>query len=413
MAISTGGFGVNVMPTYTPVDPSLAAFNPAEITKGMLNHFQMQGTVAQLQAFKQHAQEVADTEAQRTQILKQQAEQDRLKLESAAALHKYDIDRRIAEAKAAKIEAEGRETVAPSATEDTLAKYRQMATLRPGTTELGLLGQTRDIGMAKADVELLPFAIAAKKSQAETQARQAAGELGRVETTEGVKDINASMALDTAKFAEGLLPAQQQLVAFKLADDLKNAQTDRDKQRAHLDAQNTLLLMQAKKFEAEAAGTGRFEKDPFTKYSKVQAAISNLGMQESRLWNQKVPIPGTKTEGDMAQYLQATRKGGIYGGADKSTWLGLGAPVPKDPAVEQTLEMVQRIRKERARLEGIAQGIDIMGEPKAGDESLAAPAAPAPVAQPSVPKVSNQAEYDALTSGQSYLDPNGVLRIKK
>lgn len=73
------------MPTYTPVDPSLAAFNPAQITHGIMDVYQTMGTAAQLKAFNQHALEVANTEGLRTKLLKAQADQEAIKADAAQA----------------------------------------------------------------------------------------------------------------------------------------------------------------------------------------------------------------------------------------------------------------------------------------------------------------------------------------
>src|SRR5690348_5272479 len=48
MAIQTRGFDVSVMPTYTPVNPSLAAFNPSQVLSGFGQGLDTLGNVEKL-----------------------------------------------------------------------------------------------------------------------------------------------------------------------------------------------------------------------------------------------------------------------------------------------------------------------------------------------------------------------------
>jgi hypothetical protein len=122
MAINTGGFDVNVLPVYQPVDPSLAAFNPAQITHGVLDALQVGGTLQQIKAFKQHADEIAATEGIRTKLLQAQADQAAIKRDHEQAIKQAAIDDQLAQLSltTAKAKAAGK-NVEPSANLD-LAK---------------------------------------------------------------------------------------------------------------------------------------------------------------------------------------------------------------------------------------------------------------------------------------------------
>jgi hypothetical protein len=50
MAINTRGFQVSAMPQYTPVDASLAAYNPQEVTQGLLQALNAVETDRQMRA---------------------------------------------------------------------------------------------------------------------------------------------------------------------------------------------------------------------------------------------------------------------------------------------------------------------------------------------------------------------------
>lgn len=54
--INTQGFGVRAMPVYTPVDPSLAAFNPGALASGVGTSFQLANLLEQVRAQRQKRQ---------------------------------------------------------------------------------------------------------------------------------------------------------------------------------------------------------------------------------------------------------------------------------------------------------------------------------------------------------------------
>lgn len=96
------------MPSFTPVNPSLAAFNPSNITNGALQSINIASSLDQLKAFRQHAEEVAKTEAARNQMLqaestKAQILTDHLRAiddaSKAAELAQLEHDRAVQESK--------------------------------------------------------------------------------------------------------------------------------------------------------------------------------------------------------------------------------------------------------------------------------------------------------------------------
>jgi hypothetical protein len=63
--IQTSGFQVGAMPTYTPVNPSLVAFNPTEVSDGMLKAFRISNALEELKASKAKQAELAATRSAR------------------------------------------------------------------------------------------------------------------------------------------------------------------------------------------------------------------------------------------------------------------------------------------------------------------------------------------------------------
>ncbi len=57
MAIQTRGFGVDVMPQFTPVNPSMVATDPNRVTAGVLQSFQLADVLAKMNAYKKLQEE--------------------------------------------------------------------------------------------------------------------------------------------------------------------------------------------------------------------------------------------------------------------------------------------------------------------------------------------------------------------
>lgn len=91
MAINTSGFGVNVMPQYTPVNPTLASINPDNFTNGALASFKVQDALEQLKAFRQHQEEFAKMEHARNSMMQAQSDREVLKAEHEKALAELGI----------------------------------------------------------------------------------------------------------------------------------------------------------------------------------------------------------------------------------------------------------------------------------------------------------------------------------
>jgi hypothetical protein len=93
MAINTRGFQVSAMPQYTPVDPSLVAYNPQETTQGLLQALNAVETDRQMRAQRAARAErdllagkrIAATEAEYDSILSRLPAQDRGILAQLAA----------------------------------------------------------------------------------------------------------------------------------------------------------------------------------------------------------------------------------------------------------------------------------------------------------------------------------------
>ncbi len=72
--INTSGHEVQVMPSYTPVNPSLMGFNPQNVTNGALGALSVADSLEKIKSFRQHAEEIAKTEHARNSILQAEAD---------------------------------------------------------------------------------------------------------------------------------------------------------------------------------------------------------------------------------------------------------------------------------------------------------------------------------------------------
>jgi len=77
--IQTGGFSVGVMPSFTPVDPNLVAFNPGVALQGFGQAVNTGNAIEELKARRQHTEETAKTFAARNKLIQAQADLEHMR----------------------------------------------------------------------------------------------------------------------------------------------------------------------------------------------------------------------------------------------------------------------------------------------------------------------------------------------
>lgn len=314
----TSGFQVSQMPIYHPVDPSLVALNPTQITHGLLDAYQLQGTVEQLKAFRQHAAEVAATEGVRTQLLQAQADQARIQAEHAAAIKQDSINAAIAEYKAkvattpkeaqqkvAQIDA-NLPNIAPAAQlqgnaiqsqlADLAFKEKSRPVLEPGA--LNLQDLTQNLGIKKAYDAVTTFeedkqmaddikkATAAHLNAQASQANAAADELS------GRNAMKEKVAAARAANVQNHYQAQNVLGANYAREEttLKNMESTRAENPADPSDQRFTVGMLAAAYNKAPTGFLNFlkqnnlsPKEAKTIPPEVQAQIDEVNLQRKKV----------------------------------------------------------------------------------------------------------------------------------
>ncbi len=334
--IQTHGFGVDVMPQYSQVNPQLAAINPIETTHGILSALQIGGTLDQLKAFKQHAQEIADTEKIRTQLLKAQADQESIQRDRETALQE------------AKLGAEKASLAASTARDTSLTKLFPQ---RQNVESLSLENQASMLpGQGRLGLAQLATQEQVQPSLSKIAIAQAQGEAGRVQGAESIKDLQQQLAQVQAQSALDMAPDQQKLIKAKLDDDLKNAKTDADVRRALNLATVAHMRASADSLTAAAEGSGRYEKDPFVKYQKMEALEQQMERKIQDLWKEPVVLPDG-TRGTLSDYFAATRNASGDPAIKRSIGnLFMGKEVARNETNETLIRNIAAIKQRQADL---------------------------------------------------------------
>lgn len=256
--INTGGFDVGVMPTYSPVNPSLASFNPVDITHGLMDSIQLTGNVDQLKAFRQHAAEIAATEGVRTQLLKAQADQAAIARDHAAAVQQASIDSAVAQFKA-------NAAVQPKVAEQTV---KTIDSNMPNIATKGLLEGTllnNQLGSAKFEGTRQPILQGVQRQMDQAAVAAAPWQADTIVSSAYTNKINADTAAKMAEedFAKGKT-GKAQLEDAQIQQYIANA--------AYLGSEAHWREAEAAKALAAAGHT-----DPVKMVAALDANIARLG----------------------------------------------------------------------------------------------------------------------------------------
>lgn len=260
MAISTSGFDIPVQARYTPVDPNLVAFNPNEVTKGVLSAYQVAETQAKLKAYQALQQELDATRQSR--IGAQNAKDVLGAATDTGALKNVDVlNQSVGQGALANI-ALAKKTIAtaPGQAEAINAETANTVATLPGQTEATVAKQKFDASQRAAIESVQSFHNAALSSAA---------------PTDYLTTLNtASTNLVTAKF---------QLA--KIEDELKSLPEDKARKDALENAKIRLAGAEADFHESQV----RYNDQRPTSAEKI-AQIRAQGIDQ-----------GTKAYGVMAQ----------------------------------------------------------------------------------------------------------------
>lgn len=190
--INTGGFGVDVMPRYTPVDPTMVALNPANVTKGLQDAFSVATDAEKLKALKALNDEVA-------QLREDRVNAHRLGYQQAAA----DSLKRI--------------QLAPLETTAETGKLTGQIKLQPGDLSNALTRQQIESGQLGFDSRMQPTVLNTKEQQIVTD--------NALQGDKSVADLNnAAVVANQSSTNLDLQSTREEIAAMQAAADLQAAQ---------------------------------------------------------------------------------------------------------------------------------------------------------------------------------------------
>lgn len=379
MAIQTRGFGVDVMPHYTPVDPGLVAFNPSALTNGVLEQFKVANEAEKLKAFQM-----------------QQDELNQLRQERIATAH--------AKLQNEAGQAQSETVLRGPTTQNALYGLETQSQLQPGARTLALTGQGFDIQQLPVKRQLesdilatnaaaQPDKSVATLNTAATEAAKSEGALGRVDTEQLTADQQAEIAQKNAEFEAATQGDTQEVKLAKIRDELQHASTDLDVKRLGALLENQVKQATVNQLNARAAyelGQGR---QPAVR----DKALGDVSLIERNINSElKRPLPNGMTVEEYRAAKAATP--GIIGqGVDLARGaLGLSTGFQGNAEGDAALETIQHLEDTKRE---ILQ--DYVAARKAGKATATPPAKPITVSY--IPAAT--AQPPAQTSGSIYDTP--------
>ncbi len=336
MPIQTAGHQVQVMPSYTAMDPNRVTFDPSGFTNGAMSSIQLLNALAQQKAFQQAQAELAATREGRLGALNAQ---------NLATIQ-----------------------LAPQKNLADIALAQNTVALAPGQRELGLAqdeSQIADLGFQK---DIRNVVQDTKRQQA-----KAANELVGPEAE--AKLLKAQGEVES-------LPVTNKLTLEKARQDLASITEDKDLSDREKLARIRNLNASAASSEANAAFTDR--NRPSSKNQNVideaQKQLGHIEMSIRRLEAQKVTDPNLNNEGmpvPIQQYQAATRdvKGNLITIPRKNFNLPLigtpAHPAVLNPEAEKVGTQLNNLYKLREKYTN-----DLTAALAGEEAAAAAPAAP-------------------------------------
>jgi hypothetical protein len=228
MAINTGGFQTSVLPQFTPVNPSLAAFNPSAAMEGAGQAVSVAQGLEQLKNMRQIHEENAKMSAAKNKQLQAQAVREGILADYEAGMFSDKLTADKAEAAARRIGAEGKVKTTPGATDATIRAQELATRLSPGDEKLMFSKQNRELALAPGEERLAvgnqnillntqPFISQSAINEAKFKQDASAFSLAQQPIEQEVRGIANSSALATA-------PAAAEAARIAAGSNLINAQ---------------------------------------------------------------------------------------------------------------------------------------------------------------------------------------------
>lgn len=352
MPIVTQGHQVQVMPTYTPLDPRSVVFNPGVIADGALSSIQIAQALAQQKAFAQAQAELAATREGRLGAMNAQ---------NLAAIQ-----------------------LAPEKNIADIALARQQAAVAPSQTDVALAGNKDQLANLALKESLRGFTddTARTKAQVENAIAPLAGDAA-------IRNLNNDA--ETA-------PKEHQLKLAKLSQDIESIVSDKNLSDAQKLATIRHLNAQSNALDAAARKDDRYQP----KQEDVLKQLADVTQQILRLENGKVvgSVDGEQTTMPQIQYQSATMNpdGTPITKVPDSLlgfipWGTKDAP-PRNPEADRRANELKGLYELRNQLTQLATG--------AGQQQ----GAPAQAAGRLTP-----AEAKKLPKGTKFIGTDGVERI--
>lgn len=317
MAINTSGHGVRMMPQYTAPNPSLVAFNPTQVTDGMLQAFQI---AKQYEALKASKALQAELEATRTgRIASTNKGYDVALAAGDKTLRQMP---RVEEIEGLGFDAKAK-TIMPEA-DFRLLQMREQGRAMPAVANKTISDSEYGIARNNANINNLPVIAEADNAAARAQTATSNNTIALAPLQQTADAAKLRFGATTADLGNIMAPMQAQLEAFRLGDQMGNAAQDAATVRESKRLSAELVKSQIAENLAQAEyalglgrqSSGRVET-PIERAKKLQALIKELDTMKVG--------DGTRT---LSTYLSDTYEG------DKVKQTGI--PFFKSP-VEQDL----------------------------------------------------------------------------
>ncbi len=308
MPINTGGYQVQQMPTYSPLDPNRVTYGLDGVASGIQSSLNIANILANQKAFQQAQAELAATREGRLGAMNAQ---NLATIQLAPEKNLADIAL-----------AQNTAALAPSNRNAALAQNNdQLANL---ALKDSLRGWTDDTAAIQAQVA---NAVAGKKGQLDV--------------------IQTDNALENA-------PLQNKYTVAKLVQDFNALDSDKSMSDSQKLANIRNTIAEADAREAAARKADRDEKKPVDPIKE----LDDIQMQIDRLKKEPVINPGADNKGTPMPYIQYLGQTRAPDGSvarqsasqifHPSTW-GTTTPVPLNPAVETVANQLAVLE---ARLHG-------------------------------------------------------------
>ncbi len=292
MPIQTRGFGLDILPQYSPVNPSLVAFNPSQIAGGAMDMSQLVKAIEKIKADRAIQAELAATKDAR--IAAQNAQNS-----SIAQLSPVKTESEILALGSANRRLPSAETAAISG---------NIFNDKSATINTGLLDQEAELRRARTGADLsnvtpiseAQAAVARAATAKAIEDRALAGVRGGLEAKEissKIKDLEEHDTLRNKRFSA------------------IDSQLDRDIKKARNETETLEAVTKANLKKTEAETSHLMAVADYYKNGKEDKTVQDVRamvLSADKIENGTYELPNGKT-GSLADYRAATRETGSDG----------------------------------------------------------------------------------------------------